>query len=253
LEIDLIFTLVLITTGFIAGIINTLAGGGTNLTLPALMVMGMPAEIANATNRVGVFMQSIVALLGFKKHKKLPVQDVGPVLVPTLIGGVFGAIAAASAPTEILKPLLLGSMLVMTAIMLIKPGVVSPPAGTQPRHVKDTPSSWLWLWVAGFYGGFVQAGVGFILITALAGSLRYDLVRTNALKVVCVAAFTAMALAVFIVQGLIMWLPGLILAAGTMMGAHIAVKFAITARPSTLRWFLFIMTVAGTIAAYVFD
>jgi uncharacterized membrane protein YfcA len=253
LDISIGYIVLLVSTGFIAGIINVLAGGGTNLTLPALMVMGMPADIANATNRVGVLLQSIVALLGFHKHDKIPTQDVGPVLVPTIIGGVFGALAAAVAPAGILKPLLLGSMLLMTTIMLVKPSVVFPPTGEQPRHVKDTPSSWFWLSLAGFYGGFVQAGVGFILITALAGSLRYDLVRTNALKVVCVTAFSGMALAVFIAQGLVSWVPGLILAAGTMVGAHIAVKFAISAKPSTLKWFLFVMTLVGTVAAYVFD
>ena len=253
MDINLAYIALLLATGFIAGIINTLAGGGTNLTLPALMVMGMPAEVANATNRVGVILQSLVGLFGFKKHNKLPVDDVGPVLVPTLIGGVFGAVAAAYAPSEILKPLLLGSMLTMTVIMLVKPSVILPPEGTPHRRVKDTPSAWLWLLLAGFYGGFVQAGVGFILIAALAGSLRYDLVRTNALKVACVTAFTALALAVFIAQGLVMWGPGLTLAAGTMLGAHVAVKFAISAKPSTLKWFLFIMTLVGTIAAYVFD
>jgi uncharacterized membrane protein YfcA len=242
----------LLVTGLIAGVINTLAGGGSNLTLPALMVMGMPADIANATNRVGVVFQNLVALKGFKKHKKLPVEDLGPVMVPTLVGGVLGAIAAAYAPPGILKPLLLGAMLTMTLVMLVKPDVVSPPLGTIPYTMKQRPSAWWWLLVAGFYGGFVQAGVGFILIAALAGTLRYDLVRTNALKVACVLAFTLLALLVFIWKGQVLWVPGLILACGSMAGAHIAVSFAINAKPSTLKWFMFVMTVCGSIAAMVF-
>jgi uncharacterized membrane protein YfcA len=253
MELDLAFAALLVVTGVIAGIINTLAGGGTNLTLPALMVMGMPADIANATNRVAVLLQNLTALWGFKRAGKVPEQDVGPVLVPTLIGGLCGAAAAAYTSIDLLKPLLLGSMLTMTVIMLVKPSVVIPPPGTAVRHVRDTPSAWFWLWLAGFYGGFVQAGVGFILITALAGSLRYDLVRTNALKVVCVSAFTALALAVFIYQDLVLWVPGLTLAAGSMLGAHLAVKFAINASATTLKWFLFVMTLAGTIAALWFD
>jgi uncharacterized protein len=252
MDIELGQAALLVATGLVAGVINTLAGGGSNLTLPALMVMGLPADVANATNRVGVVLQNLVAVLGFKRHDKIPMDDVGPVLVPTLVGGLLGAVAAAYAPSAILKPLLLGAMLTMTVIMLVRPSVILPPADTKPYRVKERPSSWWWLGVAGFYGGFVQAGVGFILITALAGSLRYDLVRTNALKVVCTLAFTLLALSVFIYQGHVLWMPGLILASGTMLGAHFAVKFAITAKPETLKWFLFLMTLCGTVAALVF-
>lgn len=249
MDASIAYILLLMGTGLIAGVVNTLAGGGSNLTLPALMVMGMPADVANATNRVSILLQNLVAMFGFNEQKKLPVHDLGPVLLPTLLGGLLGAVAAAFAPTVILKPLLLGSMLTMTAIMLIKPEFVAPTPGTKPYRVKDRPSSWLWLGLAGFYGGFVQAGVGFILITALAGSLRYDLVQTNALKVVCVFAFTLLALVVFIAQDLIRWLPGLVLSCGAMVGAHFSVKFAVSAKPSTLKWFLFIMTFIGTVAA----
>ncbi|MBW2726783.1 MAG: sulfite exporter TauE/SafE family protein, partial [Deltaproteobacteria bacterium] len=152
-----------------------------------------------------------------------------------------------------LKPLLLSAMVGMTIIMLVRPEVIVPPPGTEPHRVKDRPASRYWLFLAGAYGGFVQAGVGFILIAALAGTLRYDLVRTNALKMVCVCAFTMLALGVFIVQGLVLWLPGLLLAGGTMSGAHVAVRFAISAKPATLKWFLFAMTLCGSVAAYLSD
>lgn len=252
MDINLVSVAILISTGLLAGVINTLAGGGSNLTLPALMIMGMPADVANATNRVGVVMQTIVATLGFKKYDKLPTDDIGPVLLPTLVGGLIGAVAASYAPEGILKPMLLGAMITMTVIMLVKPGIVSPPPGTVPHKMAEKKSAWWWLVIAGFYGGFVQAGVGFILIAALAGTLRYDLVRTNALKVVCTLAFTLIALLIFIVRDQVLWLPGLLLAVGTMAGAHIAVKFAINAKASTLKWFLFIMTLCGSAAAMMF-
>lgn len=239
------YALLLIGTGLIAGIINTVAGGGSNLTLPALMVMGMPPDVANATNRVGVLLQNVTAMLGFKKHGKLPQEDLGWIVLPTVIGGVLGAVTAAFAPVDILKPLLLGTMLALTALMLVFPEVVAPPVGTAPFTVRERPGAWLGLLGAGFYGGFVQAGVGFILIAAIAGTLRYDLVRTNALKVVCLVAFTGLALLVFVVRGQVWWVPGLILACGSMVGAHIAVKFAIRADPAVLKWFLFLMTLVA--------
>ena len=249
MDINPSYSALLLITGFIAGIINTLAGGGSNLTLPALMVMGMPADIANATNRVGVILQSITGILGFKKAKKLDSSDIVPVLIPTLLGGAVGSVIASFAPSELLKPLLLSAMIGMTLIILIRPGIVSPPAGTIPFKIREKPSAWIALFIAGIYGGFVQAGVGFILIGALAGTLRYDLVRTNALKMVCTVAFTTLAISVFIWNDQILWIPGLILGLGTMLGSHVAVKFAIKANPNTLKWFLFVMTLCGTVAA----
>ncbi len=243
---------ILIITGLVAGVINTLAGGGSNLTLPALIVMGMPADIANATNRVGIVLQCIVGIFGFRKHKRLETDDLVPILWPTMAGGFTGALAASYAPEFLLKPMLLGVMVMMALTILVRPSIVIPPPGTLPNKVGESPRSWWLLLAAGFYGGFVQAGVGFILIAALAGSLRYDLVRANALKLVCTLAFTTVALAIFIINDQVLWLPGLILALGSMLGAHIAVKFAITARPATLKWFLFIMTLCGSVAAMIF-
>lgn len=252
MEFSPAFALLLIGIGFLAGIINTLAGGGTNLTLPSLMLLGMPAEVANATNRVGVLLQNIVAMRGFNKYNMLPTEALIPIFIPTVIGGVFGAIAAAYAPSSALKPLLLGSMLTMTTIILIRPDVIAPPPGTQPNKVRETPSAWFWLFLSGFYGGFVQAGVGFIMITALAGSLRYDIVRTNALKVSCVALITVLSLVVFVYQDLVRWVPGLTLSIGTMLGAHTAVKLAISLPAKLIKWFLFVMTFVGTGAAFLF-
>ncbi|MGR5147161.1 sulfite exporter TauE/SafE family protein [Photobacterium alginatilyticum] len=253
MDITLLEVALLLVTGFLAGIINTLAGGGSNLTLPALMVMGMPAEVANATNRVGVAIQGLTAVVGFSKHKKLDTSDTGPILVPTIIGGLLGAAAAAYAPSDWIKPLLLGTMLAMAFIILVKPSIVAPEPGTLSRKVMETPSSWWGLGLAGFYGGFVQAGVGFVLLAALAGTLRYDLVRANALKMLCTLVFTVVALGLFIAEDLVMWGPGLILAFGTMFGANLAVKMAIKAKPETLKWFLFIMTLCGCIAATLSD
>lgn len=246
------FALLLVSTGLIAGVINTLAGGGSNLTIPALMVMGMPPDVANATNRVGVFLQSLVGARGFKKRQKLDTADIGPILLPILVGGLVGAVAAAFSPAWLLKPLLLGAMITMAVVILVKPDTVVLPEGTPARNVRETPMAWLSLFIAGVYGGFVQAGVGFILIAALAGALHYDLVRANALKMVCTLVFTGLALAIFIWQGQVLWLPGLTLALGAMLGAHLAVKLAIKAKQGTLKWFLLIMTLCASAAAVWF-
>lgn len=252
MELDPFYIALLCLTGFLAGGINTLAGGGSNLTLPVLMMMGLPADVANGTNRVAVMLQCVVGVAGFDRHDSLDRQAIGPILVPTLIGGLIGALAAALMPNLYLKPVLLLSILTMTLVILFKPDVIAPPPGTPVQSPNNNRSAWWGLLVAGIYGGFVQAGVGFILLAALAGGLRYDLVRANALKMTCALAFTTLALLVFIAFGQVRWLPGLILAAGTMLGAHLAVKFAIRASQNTIKWFLFVMTLCAVVGGFLF-
>ncbi len=241
----------LIAVALIAGAINTVAGGGSNLVLPTLMLMGMPPEVANATNRVGIFVESVIGVSEFKRHDRLETFDLKLILIPMAIGGLFGSLAAAFAPPDILKPLLIGTMVCMSLLVLLRPAVVSPPTGTAVRRVKDTPSAWIGLLAAGFYGGFVQAGVGFLLLASIAGTLRYDIVRANAIKLVCTLVFTSVSLLIFIWQDQVAWLAGGILSIGYVVGAFLGVKMAVYTDPKILRWFLFAATLMAGGAALV--
>ena len=248
----LLLTTLLIATGIISGFINTLAGGGSMLTLPALMLMGMPADVANATNRVGVLMQSVTSVKGFDSRGFLDRHALWSLLLITGFGAVLGSLLASVLPVWILKPLLLITMVTMALVMLVKPEVVEVPEGIIPRSSLGHPIAALALFMSGVYGGFVQAGVGFILIAALAGGLRYDLIRTNALKAVCTAVFSGVALLVFALQGQVWWIPGFILAVGSMLGAWLSVRFALKVSQNTLKWLLFVMvTVTCTGAFFV--
>lgn len=252
MDLDIVSILMLAGAGFLAGGINTVAGGGSNLTLPALMVLGLPADAANATNRVAVLLQCVVGVAGFDRHDSLDRPAILPILLPTVSGGVIGALAAALMPNLYLKPVLLLTILTMSVIILLRPGVIAPPPGTAVRSPREHRGAWWGLFAAGIYGGFVQAGVGFILLAALAGGLRYDLLRANALKMTCALAFTLVSLIVFAVFGQIRWLPGLVLASGTMLGAHLAVKVAVRASQNSIKWFLFVMTLCAVIAGFAF-
>lgn len=251
-ELTVLSVTALAVAGLVGGFINTLAGGGSMITVPALMMLGMPADIANATNRVGVFMQSVTGVKGFRDADRLDSSAVLPVVVPTLFGALAGSLAASYLPVWLLKPTLLGAMVGMALVMLIRPAVVAPPEGTVACSVRERPLAGVGLFFAGVYGGFVQAGVGFILIAALAGGLRYDLVRSNALKLVCTAAFSVVALVVFVARDQVFWVPGLILAAGTIIGAMLSVRFAVNVAQSTLKWILFVMVSITCGAAFFF-
>ena len=243
---------ILIFVALLGGAINTIAGGGSNLVLPTLMIMGMPPEVANATNRVGIFVESVVAISEFKRHDKLETSDLRAILIPMAIGGLFGSLAAAFAPPDVLKPLLIGTMICMSLLVLFRPALVSTPAGTEVRRVSETPSARAGLLVAGFYGGFVQAGVGFLLLASIAGTLRYDIVRANAIKLVCTFVFTAVSLSIFIWQDQVAWVAGFILSIGYVAGAYFGVKLAVYAEPKLLRWFLFAATLLAGGAAFLF-
>jgi uncharacterized protein len=250
MDIDAIYILLLLLAGVAAGFVNTIAGGGSIFTLPVLMLMGLPADVANGTNRVGVLIQSLAGVRGFNKHKMLDHDGIMPILVPTMAGGLIGSFVASIIPVDVLKPVLLGTMMAMTLFIVLKPGTI-PEVGEKALSIKDKPIAWLWVFLAGLYGGFIQAGVGFIMIAAFAGVLRYDLNRANAMKMVCTLLLTVVALVVFVIQGQVQWLPGVILGVGSVVGVQLSVRFAISAKQKTLKWILLGMAMAVCLAALI--
>ncbi len=253
MEYDVISLLLLVVVGVLSGFINTLAGGGSMLVLPAMLFLGIPANIANATFRVGVFMQSLVGVKGFHSRGHLDTNAVISSLIPTILGALLGALLASWLPLWVLKPTLLTTMIIMALVILLRPEAVIPPVGAKPHRLKDRPIALLGLFLAGLYGGFAQAGVGLILIAALAGGLGYDLIRTHALKTVCTAIFSGVSLVIFALHDQVWWIPGIMLAAGSMVGAWGGVHFAINVDQKQLKWILFIMVTVTCVSAYWSD
>ncbi|UOO75814.1 sulfite exporter TauE/SafE family protein [Neisseria sp. Dent CA1/247] len=251
MDLTLWHYLAIAALGILASIINILAGGGSNLILPLLMAFGVPPDIANASNRVGIFFQSLTGIRGFRNAGALPTHDLRGILLPMVAGGLVGSVLASVLPNQILKPALLVCILGVATLTFLKPQLLLPPQNVQERKVSDTRGAAVLLFAVGIYGGFVQASTAFILLPVLAGVLHYNLLRANALKLVCTLAFTIVALAVFIVQGQIWWDVGLVLAAGNILGSMIGVKIALKLSPNTLRTILFVMTVAAVAAAFL--
>lgn len=231
--------IVLALAGVGGGFVNTLAGGGSMVTVPALILLGMPADHANATNRLGVLQQSLTAARGFDKSSKLERGAIVPILLPTLSGAALGAVCTLWVHPDVLKLILLFSMITVALLMVVLPEVVAPPEGTKTYSPRERPTGFVMLLGAGFYGGFVQAGVGFILIAALSAGLRYDLIRTNALKVVCTAVFSIVSLGVFVAAGRVEWVSGVILAAGATVGATLSVRLALKVDQRVVKRLLF--------------
>ena len=141
--------LAIVLLGTLAGIINIMAGGGSNLILPVLMMFGIPPDIANGSNRVGIFLQTITGIRGFAKAGKIPPRrQWQAVLVPTLLGGIAGAVAASVLPNWILKPTLLLSMLTVATIVLVKPRLFEVQAASIPQPLR--PHSWILLFSSAY-------------------------------------------------------------------------------------------------------
>jgi len=249
-NIDPYQAIVLIVIGLVAGVINTLAGGGSNLSLPALMMYGLPADVANATNRVGVFMQSLTASRGFYKHDKVDTTSIKDNFFPLFFGGLVGAITASYLNVALLKPVLLGTMVAVSLWVIFKSDTNSRD-NDKRKSCYESKLGLLTTFAAGFYGGFIQAGVGFVLIATFVGVLNYDLLRANAMKVVATVIFTSIALLVFIVRDQIAWLPGILLGLGSIIGAQIGVKFAIEVKARTLKIMVFVMTFFASVAVFL--
>jgi len=234
---------IIVVVGIISGFINTLAGSGSLLTLPLLIFVGLPANVANGTNRIAILLQSIVGVGSFKQKNVFEWKEGIWLTIPATIGAFIGAIVAVDLDEELMNKIIGGLMVFMFITILVNPEKwLKEQAGT----IKAKPSVFqlIIFFAIGFYGGFIQAGVGFFLLAGLVMSAGFDLLKANAIKIMIVLGFTIVALAVFIVNDQVNYLLGFILGIGSMLGAWIATHVAIKQGVKFIRWFLLITVFA---------
>lgn len=215
-----------------AGALNVIAGGGSFLTLPLLLFFGLPASLANGTNRVGVLSQNVGGTLGFHRHGAVDWSWALTAGIPAMAGAGLGVWAALAVPDFAFRRILSVAMVAVTIGSLLDRGRKAP-ATTALRP----PTHWsvvAGFFVVGLYGGFIQAGVGF-LVLAITSAAGMDLVRGNAVKLLTVMLLTLLSLAVFAGAGQVDWPRGLALAVGNWSGAAIGVRMAVLKGHTWLR------------------
>lgn len=215
----------LLATGLATGLLNVVAGGGSFLSLPILIFMGLPPVVANGTNRVGILSQNVAAVWSFRRDGVFDKSWILAGGVPSTLGAVLGSWAATRIADDAFKQILSALMIVMSLWTLWDP--IRPKRRSLPgAAARLGPAAIFGLFLAGIYGGFVQAGVGFLLlvVTTLAG---LDLVRGNSLKVLCVLISTPLSLAIFAWQGQVSWMHGVLLAAGTLVGGFMGARMSV--------------------------
>ena len=219
--------LLALPAGFLAGVINTLAGSGSLVTLPLLVFLGLPAGVANGTNRIGVLLQSVVGAWEFRRGGATLPRNVWLPIAAAVAGSVVGAAIAVDLDQVLLERSIAVLMVVMLGVVLVRPNRW---LRERPERTASRPA-WLvapLFFVIGLYGGFIQAGVGVLLLAAMVLGLGYDLVTANYVKLVVVLIYTVPAIGVFLANDQVDWMLGLLLAAGQAAGAWVAARFATT-------------------------
>ena len=230
--------ILVVAVGIVAGIINTLAAGGSLLTLPVLMALGLPPNMANGTNRIAILLQNVVGVGRFHKEKVMDFPSGFKVGLPAALGAIAGAFIAVNLNDEAMKLAIAGVMVVVFFLILLKPNRCIN------SHEEHPPIPY-WIQVVvfffvGVYGGFIQAGVGFFLLTSLVLGSGYELLKANALKLFVILLYTPLAIVIFFVHGDVNIWMGLVLAVGNKTGAWIGTKIAIKQGAKFIRYFVLV-------------
>lgn len=242
MELSLIDALILVVVGFVAGFINVVAGGGSLISLPVLIFLGLPTTVANASNRLAIIAQNSTAVVGFQSKG----INAFPYSISLAISAFFGAILGARISVN-LDDALFNKIIAVVMVSVILITIFKPKAKEQQAEKLDKKSiiiGCITFFFIGIYGGFIQAGVGFLIIAALTTINGFSLVKTNSAKVFVALVYTFSAVGVFIYEDLINWEYGLVLAVGNASGGWVASRWSVKQGDKWIKRFL-IVTVIG--------
>ena len=237
--------------GLLAGFINTLAGGGSLITLPLLIFLGLPPNVANGTNRLAILLGTFSAASGFRSKGVF----VFPYSLWLGLSAVVGAIIGARISID-LKGETFNRILAIVMIVVVI-NIVFNPLKKIRASSEDLSRSKQWAGIisfffVGIYGGFIQAGVGFIIIAALTTINGFDLVKTNSIKAMVIFIYTIAAFSVFVLDQKVNWWVGFTLAAGNVSGAWIASRWSVGKGQHFIKPILLIMVTAMAIRLWFF-
>lgn len=241
--------IVLIATGAAAGFINVVAGGGSLLTVPVLIFAGLPETTANGTFRVGILVQNVAAVYRYQRAGRVHWRRYGALGLAATLGAIVGALMALRLADPSFRNIFGWLMLAVAMLVALNPQRwlhdANPAAQTPLRH-----PVWVGvgMWVAGVYGGLVQAGVGYLLLGILTFVGRMPLVDANVAKVAVILCYTVVVLAVFGSTEHVAWGHALLLSAGQAAGAWLGAHAALVRGAPLVRVVLVGIAIAGALA-----
>ena len=239
---------ILITAGLIVGFINTLAGGGSAISLSTLILLGLPANVANGTNRIAILIQNLGAVGNFKRHKALDTKKALILSIPAIFGSILGAFIAVDINEVLIKKIIGLILIALLILMLLNPKKWIEQHYTQ-KNQKITLSQYLVFFLIGIYGGFIHIGVGYALLAGIVLNAGYDLVKANAIKVLIILLWTPLSLLVFWQHHQIVLSYGIIMGIGNFLGAIAASQIAVKKGSQFIRYI--VMAIIVIMAAHL--
>jgi len=222
MELDLGITLILVVSGIIVGAINTLAGGGSVVTVTMFTALGLPITIANGTNRIAVFLQNFTATITFLRKGAFNLKHGLLLSVPVIIGNIAGSLVATHINDSIFK-ICFGVILVIILLYLIFDSRIKIKEG---HNLDIKPWHYLLFLGIGFYGGYIYIGIGYLILAITLWAMRMDIMTANAIKNFVIFVATPFSLAVFMINGQIDYLFGIPHGVGNIIGSFLASHYA---------------------------
>ena len=210
--------IILLISGTAVGIINTLAGGGSIITMTMFMAFGLPINVANGTNRIAVLMQNLAATITFIRKKSFNLNHGLLLSIPVILGNIAGSFVASYINEWVFK-ICFGVILLVIMVYLLLDTRIKLKAG---NRLEIKPLHYLWFFLIGFYGGYIYIGIGYLILAIALWIMRMDLVTANAIKGFVILLATPFSLAVFMIMGNVDYKFGLIHGLGNMIGSFLA-------------------------------
>lgn len=241
----------LVAVGFVVGFINTIAGGASLISLPVLIFLGLPPSVANGTNRVAIAIQTAIGVAGFKSKGVSTFPFNIYLGIAALFGSILGAYIAVDIRGETFNRILAIIMIIVVLIIVFKPKI------SLENLQERLTGKYLWIGMIAFfffgiYGGFINAGIGFVILLFLHYVHRMSLVRANATKVAVVFIYTLAALVVFIFNDKVIWKVGLVLALGNGVGAWFSSRISVKKGDGFIKTFLVVMVIIMAVKLWFF-
>jgi uncharacterized membrane protein YfcA len=247
---ELTTAFIIIVTGFVAGFINVVSGGGSLLSLPILIFSGLPPVVANASNRIAVIFESLSGTAGYRSKGVSAFPYSFWLGISALGGAIIGASIAVDIKDEIFNRILAIIMVCVVGIVIFKPSYKNE--DQEQMGINSRLIAFISFFFIGIYGGFIQAGAGFLIISALSLINKFSLLKSNSAKTLIVLIYSSAALAVFIYEGKVNWTYGLTLAIGNASGAWVSSRLSVRLGEKWIKGFMIVSVTALAVKLWLY-